>query len=324
MDTHIDRGTGTIRVFEGCSIEPALTRSVFLTTPVGRSALAHKPMGASVRYDLFTGFPSSKQSWVTVRFESDRLGDVEIMLACEGDAASWSDWSIDTERRRKALHDEFLRTDLGDPIQTREDERDPPWEGYQAMRYKFAWGTVESLYIAQSANSAVLVTYAKSPHPPPGLGRLLRAWRPRVPWPVRKGTATMGIALGGRTLPDWDFEPPFGYRWLFERGLIAMDGGDSRLEPWYYADSDEAMDLMQVVPNGPYVGHGRLIIFGVRNDCDDRAVFEVIDGKVARIISVNVGAPEGYQLNRSFATIWEWLMKEVIRDVAIWLGGDVD
>ena len=51
-------------------------------------------------------------------------------------------------------------------------------------------------------------------------------------------------------------------------------------------------------------------------------MFEVIDGKVASIISVDVGVPEGYKLYRSFASIWEWLAQEVIRDVAIWLGDE--
>lgn len=119
------------------------------------------------------------------------------------------------------------------------------------------------------------------------------------------------------SLPKFDFTVPRGYRWLLARKLVGFAGG-SALQPWHYLPAGQAFDLAARWPSGP--SRTRLFAFAKRQDSDEIACFEVVDGVGRRIVRVQgwTGGPEGYAVLRSHAGFWDWL-RSVIEDIAEWV-----
>ena len=88
-------------------------------------------------------------------------------------------------------------------------------------------------------------------------------------------------------LPDFGFEPPTGYFCLLQRELIGFMGTSSRLDPWYYIPKTWAGEAYHKGRVTSYIGEGNLFPFARRSDTDDIACFEVISGRVERILSVH-------------------------------------
>lgn len=126
-------------------------------------------------------------------------------------------------------------------------------------------------------------------------------------------------------IPDFDFVPPRGYRWLIERKLVGFDN-NSPLQPWHYLPKGWAFDLSELWPNGPGddlsnrlpKGPMRLFAFAKREHDDDMACFEVVGKQTNRVVLVHGWTPDGYTILQTFDTIWAWL-KSVVDDIEEWV-----
>jgi hypothetical protein len=112
-----------------------------------------------------------------------------------------------------------------------------------------------------------------------------------------------------------DFEPPRGYTWAQERGIIGQQP-TSALEPWFYLapadifDPDEKWSKQRT--------RYRLVAFARRYDQDAIACFAIADRTVQRIVVIQGWTSDGYDVVAEYATYWEWL-KSVIDDIADWV-----
>jgi hypothetical protein len=118
-------------------------------------------------------------------------------------------------------------------------------------------------------------------------------------------------------IPNFDFKIPKGYNWLIDRGLIGF-APNSPLQPWHYLPRRHAFDLSERWPSGP--ASKRLFAFAKRQDCDDLACFEVIEGRAERILIVHGWTAGGYQVDCEYQTFWDWL-RAVVDDIAEWVEG---
>lgn len=82
-------------------------------------------------------------------YNIDKKLDSIVLQKVESQSHNWESWSKRTEQEIKEFHDSFLIKNIG--------------EGYShtnmGILYKFTWGTVESIYSQQSANSYIVVRY---------------------------------------------------------------------------------------------------------------------------------------------------------------------
>jgi hypothetical protein len=133
------------------------------------------------------------------------------------------------------------------------------------------------------------------------------------------------MLMNNGQIPDFDFVPPKGYRWLIERELVRFDES-SPLQPWHYLPKGWAFDLSKEWPNGPEEDFGEpwpkglahLFAFAKRQDNDDLACFEVAGNKAKRVVLVHGWTPKGYYILRTFDTFWAWL-KSVVDDIEEWV-----
>jgi len=75
----------------------------------------------------------------TLIFAGDQLDSANMLLEIPADATG--EWTVDLELQRKAEHDRWLRTKLGDPP------------------YKYQWGAVSSEFDAKAVVSEIIVVY---------------------------------------------------------------------------------------------------------------------------------------------------------------------
>jgi hypothetical protein len=115
--------------------------------------------------------------------------------------------------------------------------------------------------------------------------------------------------------PDFGFEPPAGYLWLQERGLIGY--GASALAPWYYLEQSKVFDLSERWPQGPH--RGRLLAFARRYDNDDIACFSVGEGGLKGILLAHGWTDSGYSIVATYESFWEWV-KSIFDDIAELVG----
>jgi hypothetical protein len=121
--------------------------------------------------------------------------------------------------------------------------------------------------------------------------------------------------MNSNQIPNFDFVPPKGYSWLIDRNLVGFEA-NSALQPWHYLPSRHAFDLSERWPTG--LGSMRLFAFAKRQDCDDLACFEVHEHRVERVVVVHGWTAEGYQIDRTYSTFWDWL-KAVVDDLEEWV-----
>ena len=118
------------------TVDRAQDRAGFLATDLGRSA----------QQELI-----NKEWWhlhvkpehgiaANVLFRGDRLYQVYILIGIPSD--STGEWTEDHELERKAVHDEWLRREIGSPP------------------YDYDWGSIASEYDAKGCVSEIIVTYA--------------------------------------------------------------------------------------------------------------------------------------------------------------------
>jgi hypothetical protein len=113
----------------------------------GREDFLQSPLGMLARPELI-----NKEWWhlhikpepgiaANVLFRGDRLNQVYILLPIPSDNDK-DGWTEEHELERKAIHDAWLRRELGKPP------------------YEYPWGAVTSEYDAKGCVSEIIVTYA--------------------------------------------------------------------------------------------------------------------------------------------------------------------
>lgn len=124
--------------FPGIAIGPHLSRQEFLQTPLGSSA---KPGVVNAGWVTLHTQPEP-QIHASLAFKDDLLIKLSAaMLMSTGEA----DWDRECELRRKALHDDWLKSELGNPP------------------YEYSWGTVDSCFDEKGMSSGIVVIFGKFP-----------------------------------------------------------------------------------------------------------------------------------------------------------------
>jgi hypothetical protein len=113
----------------------------------GRVEFLQSPMGKLARPELI-----NKEWWhlhvkpelgiaANVLFRGDRLYQIYILLPIPSDNDK-DGWTEEHELERKAIHDAWLRRELGKPP------------------YEYGWGSIASEFDAKGCVSEIIVTYA--------------------------------------------------------------------------------------------------------------------------------------------------------------------
>lgn len=132
----IHTSDGTIEFARG-SVSRDTNKAEFLASRLGRDAetAVEKAPYATYRIRPESGIGT------TLSFKQQTLLDVGWAIDLPGETAN--DWSVESELRRKQLHDDWLLKELGAPP------------------YRYAWGSIDSSYDDKGCASAIIVTYAR-------------------------------------------------------------------------------------------------------------------------------------------------------------------
>jgi hypothetical protein len=130
----IHSSNGTVEFSRGC-VTSSISKTSFLASPLGRDA------GPVVENAPFATYRIAPEPGIgaTLLFKDEHLEYLAWGFALPGETAS--DWSEESEMRRKQLHEEWLFKELGRPP------------------YRFDWGSIVSEYDAKGVSSAIILTY---------------------------------------------------------------------------------------------------------------------------------------------------------------------
>lgn len=126
---------GSIAFAKG-DIRPEQDRESFLASAIGRDAAARLVEGEWCHLSIR---PEPGISG-TALFKGARLHQVSLAMELPSDASG--EWTWEREQERKAVHDGWLRSELGEP----------------PLRY--AWGEVSSDFDPKAVASEIIVSYA--------------------------------------------------------------------------------------------------------------------------------------------------------------------
>lgn len=136
----IDRRTGAITLPRGV-LEPALTRGVFLASPMAEGVEIFVQNEPWCSYKLARVPVGAREFIVVAFFHDQQLTHVNLMDVDPAFGSSdWTDWSEEKEINRKARHEEWLR-EIGVPVGN------------------YSWGSVASEYDQRSGGSDIIITY---------------------------------------------------------------------------------------------------------------------------------------------------------------------
>lgn len=127
---------GSVAFAEG-AISRRMDKPTFLRSRIGTTSkvmLVNGPW-STYKIDPEPGVAGS------ITFENDRLHQLSLMLRLPSDDTGG--WSDKAERERQALHDEWLKSELGKPP------------------YRYAWGRVESSIDPRDGFSDIMLLYAE-------------------------------------------------------------------------------------------------------------------------------------------------------------------
>jgi len=124
--------------FELGAVERGQGRKDFLATPLGNLA---QPELINEEWWHLHVKPEPGVA-ANVLFRGDRLHEIHVLLSIPSDSDP-NGWTEEHELERKALHDDWLRREIGKPP------------------YDFAWGSIASQYDAKGCVSEIIVTYAE-------------------------------------------------------------------------------------------------------------------------------------------------------------------
>jgi hypothetical protein len=138
----IDKKSGEL-VIESVPLRigPHLSRTEFLSLPVGKSASIVVKNEPFCSYSIGTHEISGLLFTVTVYFYGELLESVNLS-SVENESTSWSDWSEQKELEKKEVHDRCLKNLLG-----------------KASSH-YNWGEVWSGYDSKAGFSSIEIRYS--------------------------------------------------------------------------------------------------------------------------------------------------------------------
>jgi hypothetical protein len=132
----IDVLDGTVSFGAG-TIKRSFDTPTFLKSPVGAASKKSLENAGWVHLD----FNPEPGILGTALFKDNRIHQLFLLMSTRTDQSE--DWSEKHELDRKALHDEWLLAELGEPP------------------YEYAWGNVTSDYDPKGRVSEIIITYAE-------------------------------------------------------------------------------------------------------------------------------------------------------------------
>lgn len=125
---------GTV-VFAIGDVSRNTSKASFLASALGRGAETAVENAPYVTYRI----RPEPGIGATLLFEGQELRNVGWAIVMPGEDDG--DWSVESEMRRKSLHDDWLQKELGEPP------------------YRFSWGEIVSEFDAKGVSSAIIVVY---------------------------------------------------------------------------------------------------------------------------------------------------------------------
>ena len=155
----IDKHDGSIHLPNGFVITPALTRSQFEASPVFHQAKIHVANEPFVSFNLRCGDERHPEMITVLYFYEELLTSLSLTTYIY--ATSWDGFSMEGEIKTKAVHDELLRQDLGEPHKVENvhiaDAHDTNLETWP--HYTFAWGVVSSGHDQRASATHIHIAY---------------------------------------------------------------------------------------------------------------------------------------------------------------------
>jgi hypothetical protein len=138
-DVNIDAASGTLRIIScGWSFAPGLRLAEFQASEAGKSAQQISKI--SNHYQIRV----NDEGWLcglVLMFGAESIQG--ILLGFSETEMTWADWKKDKEERRKKVHDNFLRAQLGPPP------------------YLYPWGRVVSALDPHDSTARIVIHYGR-------------------------------------------------------------------------------------------------------------------------------------------------------------------
>lgn len=161
----IDRDNGTVRLFNGLEIDPAMTQDAFRALPAGRDAQP-RDYGTHpwIHYQLSGGRIDDHDLIVSLCFYDQMLVYVNMSVDLYPPGPKdWSNYSLDVEAATKQFHDRLLAGMLGEPSTSAAflpgGMLDAKETLGQPLRWDFAWGAVSSYHDSKGGGTFMTVSY---------------------------------------------------------------------------------------------------------------------------------------------------------------------
>lgn len=149
--TVIDRGTGAL-ILPGARIEPGLSRSAYLSSPLGAQSRCDDMHNGWVHF--YPGAQGLNERMFAVRlvFEGERLDSYSLWLDDPRYGTSWDDYSEEKQLAMRDAHDVWLVAQLGP------GERIPSPRGPE-LHYALPWAEVWSTFDAKGGSTSIIVRF---------------------------------------------------------------------------------------------------------------------------------------------------------------------
>lgn len=95
-----------------------------------------------------------------------------------------------------------------------------------------------------------------------------------------------------------------GYARVLDAGLVGFSAF-TQLQPWYFLPDGEIFSVAEQWPSSSENSR-ELIAFAVRQDCDDIACFEMLDGRISKLAVIEGWSEGSYNLVAGFESFEEW------------------
>lgn len=136
----IERATGEVTLASGVRLGPALTRKQLLASPLGKG-VEEKPRAPWITIRTANQRISGREFLVVLYFHEDALKEIHLS---DDDPKFGTSWDDADEVGKKAAHDGWLKSLLGDPP------------------YAYPWGEVFSTYDPRAEYSSITVRFGKA------------------------------------------------------------------------------------------------------------------------------------------------------------------
>ncbi len=156
----MDPKTGTL-LLPGGSIGPDLTRSAFLSSPMGAKARCDDKGTLGMSAYLGSQPVDGLVFRVELHFEAEQLRGYSLWLDDPRFGTSWDDYTEDKQLAQRDAHDAWLLSTLGP------GKREPSPRGPE-LRYVFPWGEVWSTFDARGGSTTIGVRFRRDAPPDAG------------------------------------------------------------------------------------------------------------------------------------------------------------